>query len=66
MASQQLPKELEILYHRTPNELQRELDTLPPEAARGALEALNSLHHVMEREIYQLTLRLIQALRFSR
>ena len=63
MASQHLPKELQVLYHRTPDALQRELDTLSPEAAKGALEALNSLHHVIEKEIYQLTLRLIQALR---
>jgi len=63
MASQQLPKELQVLYHRTPDALQRELDTLPPEAAKGALEALNRLHHELEREIYQLVLRLIQALR---
>ena len=57
----QLPKEAQIMYQRIPEELRRELDTLPLDKMMRVLEALNKLHRAMEVEVYELALRLIQA-----
>jgi len=63
VASQQLPKELQVMYLRVPQELRNELDTLPPSVVVKVLESLNKLHHSMEAEVYKLALSLIQVLR---
>ena len=57
----QLPKEVQTMYERIPEELRRELDTLPSDKTMRVLEALNRLHRAMEAEVYELALRLIQA-----
>jgi hypothetical protein len=59
----QLPPEVQIMYQRIPDELRRELDALPPDKMIHVLEALNKFHHTMEAEVYELALRLIQAVR---
>jgi hypothetical protein len=56
-----LPKEVQIMYQRLPDELRRELDAMPLESIIHVLKALNKYHHVMEAEVYELALRLIQA-----
>jgi hypothetical protein len=56
-----LPREVKIMYERLPEELRHELDTLPSEKMVSVLQALNKLHHAMEAEIYELVLRLTQA-----
>ena len=40
-----LPKEMQIMYQRIPEELRRELDALPSDKMMRVLEALNKLHH---------------------
>jgi len=59
----QLPEEVQIMYQRIPEELRCELDTLPQDKIVPVLEALNKLHRAMEAEVYELALRLIQAVR---
>jgi hypothetical protein len=59
----QLPRELQVMYERVPEELRRELDTLPSDKRVSVLEALTRLHHVLEAEVYEFALRLIQAAR---
>jgi hypothetical protein len=57
----QLPKEVQIMYQRIPEELRRELDAMPPNKMIRVLEALNKFHHVMEAEVYELVLHIVQA-----
>jgi hypothetical protein len=59
----QLHRELQVMYERVPEELRHELDTLPSAKRVNVLEALARLHRAMEVEVYELTLRLIQAAR---
>jgi hypothetical protein len=59
----QLPEQVRIIYQRIPQELQSELDTLPSDKIVSVLEDLNRLHRAMETEVYELALRLIQAVR---
>ena len=59
----QLPEQVWIMYQRIPQELRGELDTLPSAKVVSVLEALNRLHRAMEAEVYELALRLIQAVR---
>lgn len=59
----QLPQEVRIMYERIPEELRRELDTLPPNKIVSVLEALNKLHRAMEVEVYELALRLVRTVR---
>jgi hypothetical protein len=59
--SKQMPKEVQIMYQRIPDELRRELDAMPTDKMIHALKALNRFHHAMEAEVYELALRLIQA-----
>jgi hypothetical protein len=59
----QLPKEVQMMYQRLPEKLRRELEALPQDETIHVLEALNRLHHAMEVEVYELALRLIQAVR---
>jgi len=56
-----LPRDVEIMYERVSEELRHELDTLPSEKVVSVLQALNKLHRAMEAEVYELALRLIQA-----
>ena len=58
-----LPRDVEIMYERIPEELKQELDKLPSDKRVSVLEALTSLHRVLEAEVYELALRLIQAAR---
>lgn len=58
-----LPKEVQIIYQRMPDELRRELDALPPNKIVGVLEALNKLHHAMEAGVYELAFQLIRTVR---
>lgn len=60
---EQLPKELQALYQRAPEELHREFDTLSSEKLSGVLEELDKLHRIMERGVYEFVLGLIRALR---
>ena len=57
----ELPREVQIMYERIPEKLRRILDELPSDRTVSVLEALNKLHRTMEAEVYELTLRLIQA-----
>ena len=57
----QLPGDVEIMYKRLPEELRRELDTLPSEKMVNVLQALNRFHHTVEAEVYELALRLVRA-----
>jgi len=57
----ELPREVQIMYERIPEKLRRKLDELPSDRTVSVLEALNKLHRTMEAEVYELTLRLIQA-----
>jgi hypothetical protein len=59
----QLPREVQVMYKRIPQELRCELDAMPLDRVVSVLEGLNKLHHTMEAEIYELALRLIQAAR---
>jgi hypothetical protein len=59
----QLPEQVRIIYQRIPQELRSELNTLPSDKIVSVLEALNRLHRAMETEVYELALRLIQAVR---
>jgi hypothetical protein len=61
--SNQLPKEVQIMYQRIPEELRLELDAMPPDKIIRVLEALNKFHHAMEAGVYELALRLVQASR---
>lgn len=56
-----LPKDVQMMYQRIPDELRRELDAMPPDKMIYALKALNRFHHAMEAEVYELALHLIQA-----
>jgi hypothetical protein len=58
-----LPKGVQAMYQRMPKELRGELDTLPLDKTVSVLEALNRLHAAMEVEVYELTLRLVRAVR---
>jgi len=59
--SGKLPKEVQIMYQRIPDELKGELDAMPLDRIIRVLEALNKFHHAMEAEVYELALHLIQA-----
>jgi hypothetical protein len=59
----QLPKEAQIMYERIPEQLRHELSALPSDKMLPVLQALNKLHRAMEAEVYELALRLIQAVR---
>jgi len=59
----QLPRGVQIMYERVPQEFRHELDALPSDKIVRVLEALNKLHHTMEAEVYKLALRLIQVAR---
>jgi hypothetical protein len=54
-------REVQIMYERIPEELRHELDRLSPDKVVSVLEALNRLHRTMEAEVYELALRLVQA-----
>jgi len=56
-----LPRDVEIMYERIPEELRHELDALPPEKMVSMLQALNRFHHTVEAEVYELALRLVRA-----
>ena len=56
-----LPGNVEIMYERIPEELRRELDTLPSEKVASVLQALNRFHHTVEAEVYELAFRLVRA-----
>jgi len=58
-----LPRDVEIMYERLPEELKQEVDKLPSEKMVSVLQALNRFHHIMEAEVYELALRLIRAAR---
>jgi len=55
-----LPREVEIMYERLPEELRYELNTLPSDKMVSVLQALNRFHHSVEAEVYELALRLIR------
>ena len=57
----QLPKQVQMMYQRIPEELRRELEALPLDKMIRVLEALNKLHRTVEAEVYELALHLIQA-----
>jgi hypothetical protein len=59
--SNQLPKAVQIMYQRIPDELRCELDAMPLDKRIRVLEALNKFHHAMEAEVYELALHLTQA-----
>jgi hypothetical protein len=61
--SGKLPKEVQIMYQRIPDEFRGELDAMPLDRIIRVLEALNKFHHAMEAEVYELALRLIKAAR---
>ena len=56
-----LPRNVEIMYERIPEELRHELDTLPSEKVMSVLQALNRFHHTVEAEVYELALQLVRA-----
>jgi hypothetical protein len=56
-----LPKEVQIMYQRIPDERRCELDTMPLDRRIRVLEALNKFHHAMEAKVYELALHLIHA-----
>ena len=58
-----LPRDVEIMYERIPEELKQELDKLPSEKMVSVLQVLNRFHHIVEAEVYEFALRLIQAAR---
>jgi hypothetical protein len=53
--SNQLPKEVQIVYPRIPVELRCELDAMPQDKMIRVREALNKFH-AMETEVYEVTL----------
>ena len=56
-----LPRDVEIMYERIPQELKQELDKLPSEKMVSVLQALNRFHHTVEAEVYELALQLVRA-----
>ena len=59
----QLPEQVRIMYERIPEQLRHELSALSSDKMLPVLQALNKLHRAMEAEVYELALRLIQAVR---